>query len=677
MKARWKIPILMLLLFTGVWLTYSNHFLNSFHFDDFHTIENNPAIRNLHQVPRFFTDGTTFSTLPSNQSYRPLVTTTLAIDYALDKGRTTFWFHCNTFLLFLVQGGCMFILVRALYRQAAPGTSVSLIALFTVAWYLLHPVNAETINYLIARSDTLSTLAVVLGLALYITSARSRTYYLYLFPVALGCLAKPTAVMFAPILACYVFLFESEGEFMCATNLRNTLSKTIPSILFCAAAYFFIRYMEPATWRSGAENTRWGYLITQPFVIFRYFYTFFLPVDLSADTDWKQFDSLTDIRCIIGFIFLLLLLFSTVWLSRKKTLRPAAFGLAWFLLALFPTSIVPLAEVMNDHRMFFPYAGLVISISWGMFLLVKQIPFLAAFGKRKDLLGMAAFFFLSLYAFGTHERNVVWRTEESLWKDVTLKSPDNGRGWMNYGLTFMTKGDYAGAENCYRKALGICPQYAILHVNMGILKEAMGQPAEAEQYFKNALVYGGAPASPNPECDYYYARFLKNQHRLPEALYYLNELLRISPGHLTGHYLILEVLQQMGQYEQVKQLASEALRLSPDDAIARSYLANPVGARNTLDALVIKASNNPSAENYLELSLAYYTAGNYPLCIRAAKEALKLKKDYAEAWNNIGAAYGQLHQWDEEIIACKEALHINPAFELAKNNLNWALQHKK
>ena len=62
---------------------YSNHFHNSFHFDDAHTIENNAAIRELRNIPLFFCDATTFSSLPSNQSYRPLVSTLVAIDYKL------------------------------------------------------------------------------------------------------------------------------------------------------------------------------------------------------------------------------------------------------------------------------------------------------------------------------------------------------------------------------------------------------------------------------------------------------------------------------------------------------------------------------------------------------------------------------------------------------------------
>jgi hypothetical protein len=62
---------------------YANHFHNRFRFNDAHTIENNAAIRELRNIPLVFRDATTFSSLPSNQSYRPLVSTLLAIDYRL------------------------------------------------------------------------------------------------------------------------------------------------------------------------------------------------------------------------------------------------------------------------------------------------------------------------------------------------------------------------------------------------------------------------------------------------------------------------------------------------------------------------------------------------------------------------------------------------------------------
>ena len=72
--------ILAFILLIGTLIAYSNHFRNGFHFDDSHVIVDNVHIRNVRNIPLFFKDGTTFSSLPSNQSYRPVVSATLAID---------------------------------------------------------------------------------------------------------------------------------------------------------------------------------------------------------------------------------------------------------------------------------------------------------------------------------------------------------------------------------------------------------------------------------------------------------------------------------------------------------------------------------------------------------------------------------------------------------------------
>src|SRR6266853_6693645 len=87
------------LLLIALLVAYVNHFHNSFHFDDAHTVENNASIRELRNIPLFFGDATTFSALPSNQSYRPLVSTLLAIDYRLG-GLDPLWFHLSIVALF-------------------------------------------------------------------------------------------------------------------------------------------------------------------------------------------------------------------------------------------------------------------------------------------------------------------------------------------------------------------------------------------------------------------------------------------------------------------------------------------------------------------------------------------------------------------------------------------------
>ena len=84
------------------------------------------------------------------------------------------------------------------------------------------------------------------------------------------------------------------------------------------------------------------------------------------------------------------------------------------------------------------------------------------------------------------------------------------------------------------------------------------------------------------------------------------------------------------------------------------------------------ASANRSADNYLDLSLAYYQAKRFPDCIDASRKALSLKPDFAAAYNNICAAYNAIGQWDSAIVAGREAVRLDPGNNLAKNNLAFA-----
>ncbi len=140
----------LLLLIVAATITYSNHFNNDFHFDDSHTIQNNLFIQDIKNIPLFFKDGTTFSSLPQNQSYRPVVSASLAFDYWIGKGYDLFYFHLSSFILFLLQGVLMFFLIFKLFDSSYKNTWNFYIAAAATAWYMLHPVNAETINYIIA-----------------------------------------------------------------------------------------------------------------------------------------------------------------------------------------------------------------------------------------------------------------------------------------------------------------------------------------------------------------------------------------------------------------------------------------------------------------------------------------------------------------------------------------------
>ena len=81
-----------------------------------------------------------------------------------------------------------------------------------------------------------------------------------------------------------------------------------------------------------------------------------------------------------------------------------------------------------------------------------------------------------------------------------------------------------------------------------------------------------------------------------------------------------------------------------------------------------------TAEYFLARSLAEFQMRRYRECIASARRALQIRPQYAEAWNNIGAAHNALREWSEGIAASEAALRINPSLQIARNNLAFARQ---
>jgi protein O-mannosyl-transferase len=656
----------ILLMLICCMITYSNHFYNDFHFDDFHTIVNNAYIRDMHNMALFFKDGSTSSVLPANQSYRPVVTASLAIDYWLGGGYNLFFFHLDNFLLFLLQGIGMFYLFKKIFDVAKPGANNIYFAVAASTWYLLHPVMAETVNYIIARSDMISTVFVIVSFLLYIYSPFCRKTGLYLVGVVIGALAKPPSVMFAPMFLLYILFFE-EGlgftDIFKRENFKKTtqgMVRSIPAFVVCAIIYEVTNKLTPKTWVPGGHSAM-QYLITQPFVILHYFYMFFVPSQLSVDTDWTLLNNIWNVRFFVGCAFILVMLAIAVITSRKQQLRPISFGICWFFLALIPTSsIVPLAEVLNDHRMYFPFIGLMISVCWAIRLAIDS--YLPAY--RKAIITVVAVL-LCCYAYGTWQRNRVWHSEESLWHDATIKSPGNGRAWMNYGVAQMANNELKGAENSFLKASGYMPGYDLIFVNLGILKQTENDTTKARQYFDAAIALNPNDSDPW----YFYARFLDDQGKFSNAIVCLKKAMAISPGNLRTRLLLMDVYQKTADWNDLQQLVQDSQKIFPGNVDIANYANMAQKKASEADLEAQRLAKSPTAPGYVDLSLMYYRSGDYEKCIDACKKALLLKPGYDLAYNNICASYNKLKQWDKAIQAGEEGLKYNPNNTLLKNNL--------
>jgi len=228
----------------------------------------------------------------------------------------------------------------------------------------------------------------------------------------------------------------------------------------------------------------------------------------------------------------------------------------------------------------------------------------------------------------------------------------------------MAKGDYSSARGYFERAQAFTPNYPLLEINLGIAEGGMLRDTAAEAHFRRAIALAPNDAPPY----FYYARWLRERGRAEESVAGLLTAIAKNPEHFDSRYLLMQTYAERRDWGPLEALAAGTLKIAPQDAAALRYReAARTGARS---------SPAPTAEGQLELSLAHYRAGRYQECIAAAKEALRLKPGYAEAYNNIAAASNAMARWDDGVIAAQQAIRLKPDFQLAKNNLAWAQSQK-
>ena len=141
-------------------------------------------------------------------------------------------------------------------------------------------------------------------------------------------------------------------------------------------------------------------------------------------------------------------------------------------------------------------------------------------------------------------------------------------------------------------------------------------------------------------------------------------------SYMDSYYLLMQDYFDDGNTEGVRAVAQQTLTRFPSDPTAQSWLTRAAAIRPAPEAI------RPAPEAYLNQSLAFYRAGKYAACIDAARKALALRPGFADAWNNIAAAYNAQSKWDEGIEAGEKAVQLDPRNQLAKNNLGWAKSGK-
>jgi tetratricopeptide (TPR) repeat protein len=649
---------------------YANFFDNAFHFDDGHVLVENLFVRSLRNVPRFFTDASTFSKLPANAAYRPLVSSSLALDYALAGGLHPRTFHASQLAQLALLGLALFFFYRRIMDAPGAAPENRWLALFAATFFCLHTLNTETLNLMHARSEILSALGVVGAFLIYLHGGRARHLGLHHLAMIAGALAKPPAVLFGPLLFVYLALegrwsasFAREKKPWRAALDRAFRAAVAPTALGVLTFWAITRLDAPGLNYGGGD--RYHYALTQVWAWLHYLRLFLLPVGLSADTDLKLIQDWYDTRVFAGALVLAILAWIGIRCASSARAWPVAFGLAWFAIALAPaSSIVPLAEPVNEHRPFLALVGLVLAaVSGARWLWEDLAARRPGMGRGVRAVPAAlALALLSAHALGVHQRNKTWRDGDSLWRDVTTKSPANGRGWMNYGLVQMGRGDYAGAGESFAKAQPLTPNYYVLEINRGILAGVTGDPVQAEAHFKRAVEL--APDLPDPH--FYYGRWLVERGRGPEALERLEQATRLAPGFEAASSLLMD-LHAARADGAASTIAGAVLAIDPANGRAQAYASGQP----------VVASADAAATSLFQTAVSFGAAGKHLDAALAYRAALAKDPHLTDALNNLGWTLGKLGFFTEALPPLEEALRQRPDFPLARNNLAWVRSQQK
>ncbi|HEY3841391.1 MAG TPA: tetratricopeptide repeat protein [Bryobacteraceae bacterium] len=679
-------------------LAYSNYFLTGFHFADYPAIRDNVAIRSLHNIPRFFADISTSSTDPADYAFRPVVTTSFAIDSVMGGGPRPVIFHVSEFLVFL--GGLALIawFFYLIFEQTISHPWNSYLAILGAALFGVHPAVAELLNAISQRGEMIAAFGVVGGVALYGAFPAKRRFGFYLLPPLVGILANPAGLIFGPMLLLYILLVEPpppyETEKFTADQLKSRdqtqapvetaetgkririrrrkhpmrkylkaqLARFLPALTFTAAAAIWEWLAMPA--QAASRESLISYWFTQPWVAWHYFAAAFSPFHLGPSSDLTVFGTY-DLRAVLGLVFVLGVISFALLIAVSQLWRPTAFGLWWFILGILPGAALVRPDVERDTRMFLPFIGLALAITWTFRML------LPGGEPLRRLEAIVAGMFIIALAYGTHARNTVWGDEVALWRDDVAKYPKSVPALENYALAVAEAGKPADAYEILRQARRLNPTSADVEANLGAVTSMLNQNDEARQHFGFAMRLG----ADRPSIHYLQGVWLEKTGHNEQAVEAYSWASSLSPLDLRPRFGLLRCLGKIQDWYNLRKVLEETRAVVPGDPGLVSFDTLLKNHPDTVKAAEELVRDHPTAENYGQLSRNYCWAGEYDKCLQAAQKSVELSPNYAEGYNFVGAAYRSLGRLDEAIDAVSKAVQMDPDNQRARENLSeWQMQ---
>ena len=615
---------------------YSNALHAPFQFDDLLLIVENNLIKSFNIIPWLF----------SYDPSRFLTHLTFAINYHFG-GVNVFGYHLVNVALHLLVTITFYFLLRLIFlkvnerKEELSEPWQHGIAAGAVFIFLAHPIQTQAVTYVAQRSTLLASLCYLLSCVFYIIfrMKNSMRYYFAALVVAfLGLFTKPIIVTL-PL----AFLL-CEISFLNIANKKNwarILAGLAPFFLMAFTVPLLImvwklkvldihRYFEMT--QETTQIQRLEYLWTQFNVAVTYLRLFFIPLNQNLDYDYPIAKSFWDFPTWFSFfIIAVILIFAIRIFARQKLV---SFGLLWIFVTLsLESSVFPISDVMNEHRLYLPMAGfsLFLSAALAKICVKPRIYFAVICGV------------VLTFSTLTYLRNHVWQDRIGFLMDVARKSPHKARVHNNLGIAYADQGNLTAAEAEYITAIQLKPDFTNSYNNLANVYLQQGRVEEAIEHLKTALFWDPSYAGAYYNLGNVY--WLQKKWELAYENY--QKAVEFKPSFVLAIVALGKYFRYKGDEERAELYFHSARRINPDDAGA-----------------------------YTNLGDLYLLRRDYPKAIANYNQAIRCDPRQVTVYNSLGNVYDMLGQYDWAERIYKEALWRDQDFAHAYFNLANTLRKK-
>ena len=553
-------------IIVAIFSVYQNSYFGPFVFDDIPAILENPTIHSLLDFRQVLSP-------PHGKGItvegRPLVNLSLALNYAI-SGTEVWSYHLLN--LIIHSSASLFVLGivrRTLLRLRGLGlhTSEALGLGFSVAlMWALHPLQTESVTYVIQRAESLMGLFYLASLYCFIRGTETKQSAGWIISSVAACLAgmasKEVMISAPLIILVYDWIINE-------LSLKDALKKRSLYYLALTVSACVLLFLALGTGTRGGTSgfgidiSPWTYWKTQFEAMWHYLALVFWPKNLVFDygVQWVEH--------FVTIIPYVLFLMSLVVVSAYYLVKRSWIGLLalFFFAILAPTSVMPgNRQILAEHRMYLPLLSVISLLVCGGYFLLRR-----SFQKISlKLIIVIALILSAALGLRSYARNQDYSTVIGLYQDTVLKRPQNGYAHYNLGKLLAESGKLQEAISEYQAAIKYGPNTEQAHYNLGNTFTDLNRYDEAIAEFEAAI-------KQNPmysKAHYNLGNVLVGLGRLNEALVEFTTAAHLKPNFLEAQDNRGGVLLELGRYPEAEEQFLTVITKNPMIVDAHINLGN-------------------------------------------------------------------------------------------------------